>query len=100
MAGLRKWEAVIILAGILLAAYAAAGVLAGVRVMDQQDRLVMEEFLAGEGYQVRVESGTLVQAGGEVWACLHVKLPSGDVRELRYNLGSAREGREYVRGVR
>jgi hypothetical protein len=85
----------IILAGLALLLFGASAAQVGVQVMDRHDCQVMEEHLARESYQVMVEAGMLIQAGGEVQAFLQVRLPSGVVREMRYSLGATRSGQKF-----
>ncbi len=65
---------------------AAAGT---VKTLSRADLAVMEIHLSREGHQVRIESGSLVQADGEVVALLNLrpKGSHGGPVAVRYRLG-------------
>jgi hypothetical protein len=89
--------------GFALAAMVLAAVVAGqaartVRPLSRADCLVLEEHLQRQGWRLRVESGVLEQAAGEVVAVLTV-WPQGAAQPvaMSYNLGPL-DNREVLAG--
>ncbi|MBW1991651.1 MAG: hypothetical protein JRI59_05980 [Deltaproteobacteria bacterium] len=87
-------------AGLAAALWLGAGAAGTVRVLKPGDCRVMEEHLQGQGYRVKVVSGSLVMAGGELVAVLNVVLPDGRPAEVSCSLGPLRDGAEYVRSLK
>ena len=57
------------------------------KTLGRHECAVMQEHLQRQGYKVKVESGSLVTAGQNVWAILNVRKPDGTRDTYRYLLG-------------
>lgn len=90
----ERWmQGMILGVSLAMTAYTVVGAANTRRIMDQADCQVMAEHLRREGYgRVRVENGSLVTAGNELFAVMNVRLADGQAVIIKYPLIDRRAG--------